>query len=374
MKLIRACWAYCDEANVLVAVLGYDIGGANTKAAVVHVDDDKVQTVTVEAEYFPVWKQSKELSSVLLALKERLKIASPDAVGVTMTAELSDAYQTKREGVHHILSCVKEAFPTSPIEVLSTNAELLSIEAALESPLDVASANWAATGWLVAQQKSNAVVVDVGSTSTSIIPIVNGKLAAQGKTDVNKLVCGELVYTGSLRTNVAAIVQSIPLESGVAGVSSELFALSGDVHVVLGNIAEADYTSETADGRGKTVPEAMARLARVVCADIDMLSEDEIHDIAVYIYREQIRQIADDLKRSIERVKTLTQEPVAVVVTGLGKEFLARRAAEELEVDEILDLDALVPRQAVYASPAVAVALMAANKTVGANLAWTSRF
>ncbi len=86
------------------------------------------------------------------------------------------------------------------------------------------------------------MVVDVGSTSTSIIPIVNGQVAAHGKTDLDKLICGELVYTGSLRTNVAAIVQSIPIRNGVAGVASELFALSGDVHLVLGNITEKDYT------------------------------------------------------------------------------------------------------------------------------------
>ena len=85
---------------------------------------------------------------------------------------------------------------------------------------------------------------------------------ARGKTDLEKLMCGELVYTGSLRTNVAAIVHSIPIRNGVAGVASELFALSGDVHLVLGNISEEDYTSETADGRGKTVPEALARLSQ----------------------------------------------------------------------------------------------------------------
>ena len=79
----------------------------------------------------------------------------------------------------------------------------------------------------------DCVVVDVGSTSASIIPIVNGQVVAKGKTDLEKLMCGELVYTGSLRTNVAAIVQSVPVKDGVAGVASELFALSADVHLIL---------------------------------------------------------------------------------------------------------------------------------------------
>ena len=54
-----------------------------------------------------------------------------------MTAELSDAYQTKREGVNHILGCVKRAFPDVPIYVLNTDAKLESLEVAKQEPLGV---------------------------------------------------------------------------------------------------------------------------------------------------------------------------------------------------------------------------------------------
>ena len=208
--------------------------------------------------------------------------------------------------------------------VLNTDAELQSIEASLDKPLSVAAANWAATGWLVAQKLKNAVVIDIGSTSTSIIPIVKGKVAALGKTDLDKLICGELVYTGSLRTNVATTVQSIPIKGGFAGVSSELFAQSGDVHTVLGHISAQDYTSETADGRGKTVPEAMARLSRVVCADTEMLTQQEIVDMATYVYGKQVEQVVAGLSKVYDRAKSLASGQVSVVVTGLGRDFLAR--------------------------------------------------
>ena len=90
---------------------------------------------------------------------------------------------------------------------------------------------------------------------------MEGQVVARGKTDLDKLLCGELVYTGSLRTNVAAIVQSVPIRDGVANVSSELFALSGDIHLIFRKHRSRRYTSETADGRGKTMQEAFARLA-----------------------------------------------------------------------------------------------------------------
>ncbi|TFH22509.1 H4MPT-linked C1 transfer pathway protein, partial [Candidatus Bathyarchaeota archaeon] len=226
----------------MVYVLGYDVGGANTKAALVYIKKGELLNAQVAVEYFPIWKKSEKLSEVIIELKQQLGASSLDGVGLTMTAELSDAYQTKREGVNNILTCVSKAFPNVPIFILNTAAELVTIDVAKQEPLAVAAANWAATGWLVSRKLKNCVVVDVGSTSTSLIPIVNGKVVALGKTDLDKLICGELVYTGSLRTNVAAIVHSIPIRNVVAGVSSELFALSGDVHLLLGNITKEDYS------------------------------------------------------------------------------------------------------------------------------------
>lgn len=354
----------------MVDVLGYDIGGANTKAAFIHTRKGALQETRVAAKYFPVWKEPKKLASVLLTLKQQLGADKLDGLGVTMTAELSDSYQTKREGVHHILACVKSVFPDVAIQVLNTDAKLEPLKKAQEEPLGVAAANWAATGWLVAQLVKDCVMVDVGSTSTSIIPVVNGQVATKGGTDLAKLICGELVYTGGLRTNVAAIVHSVPVKGEVAGVASELFALSGDVHLVLGNITEKEYTSETADGRGKSLPEASARLARVVCADMEMLTQQETREIAKYIQDKQVNQIAEGLTKVYNYTKAKAAHDVPVVVTGLGKDFIAKKAAQKIGAKDIVDFGALVPNEAVVATPAFAVALMAASKLEGAIIKW----
>ncbi|MCJ7761903.1 H4MPT-linked C1 transfer pathway protein [Candidatus Bathyarchaeota archaeon] len=346
----------------MVNVIGWDIGGANTKAAFLNTEAGAIKEVKVAVEYFPVWKEPQKLTDVLLKLKAQLYSGKLDGVGVTMTAELSDAYQTKREGVNHILACVQEAFADTPVYVLTVDAKLESMDDARQDPLGVAAANWAATGWLVSQYFENCVVVDVGSTSTSIIPILNGHVSALGKTDLEKLMCGELVYTGSLRTNVAAIVNSIPVKGGEAGVASELFALSGDVHLVLGNITEEQYTSETADGRGKSRQEALARLARVVCADTEMLTEKEITDMAKYVYEKQILQVASGLSQVYARAKKFASTKLPVLVAGLGKDFIARKAAEKIGVDVVMDLGELLPRGVSLAVPVVGVALMTSKK------------
>jgi probable H4MPT-linked C1 transfer pathway protein len=358
--------------NVLVTVIGWDIGGANTKAAFLRTKNGVIEEIRTAIQYFPVWKDPRKLANVLSTLKESLSgTAKLDCVGLTMTAELSDAYQTKREGVNHILSCAAQVFPDLPIFVLDVDAKLRSLDDAKSEPLKVAAANWAATGCLVAQLVKTCVIIDVGSTTTSIIPVIDGRVSAACKTDLEKLMVGELVYTGSLRTNVAAIVRSVPLRHCVVGVSSELFAQSADVHLVLGNIREEEYTVETADGRGKTRAEALARLARVVCADIEMLTEQEISQIARYIHGKQVEQVGEGLNQVYSRVKSLTIAKIPVVVTGLGKDFIAGTAAQRLGVDEIIDLGKLVGKAAINASPAVGVALMAASKLEGRTVQWT---
>lgn len=356
----------------MVNAVGLDIGGVNTKAAFLNTQKSTVKKLKTAIKYFPIWKREKQrLPQVLEKLRKLLvNSAVLDGVGVTMTAELSDVYLSKREGVNHILDCVTQIFADVPTLVLNVDAKLISVKDARKKPLKVAAANWAATGWMVSQIIGNCIIVDVGSTTTSIIPIINRKIAAKGKTDLEKLLNGELVYTGALRTNVAAIVNYIPIREGKARISSELFAQSGDVHLLLNHIKEEDYTVETADGRRKTKKEMMARLARVVCADIDMLNEQEVIDMARFIYEKQVEQIAEGLRQVYARMKKRIQEDFPVVVTGFGRNFLARKAAERAGLNRVIDLGELLGVDGAFVSPSVGVALMVASKLEGKTVKW----
>ncbi|MCW4030941.1 MAG: H4MPT-linked C1 transfer pathway protein [Candidatus Bathyarchaeota archaeon] len=354
----------------MVNVLGLDIGGANTKAAFLKTQDATMQELRTVIKYFPIWKKGKkQLPKVLEKLKEVLVDFALNGVGVTITAEVSDIYWTKKEGIDHVLDSVSEVFGDVPTFILDVEANLLPTKDARGEPLRVASANWAATGWMISQQIKNCIIVDVGSTTTSIIPVINGKIAAEGRTDLEKLKNGELVYSGSLRTNVSAIVSGIPVRGVVARVSSELFAQSGDVHLILGNIEEEEYIAETCDRRGKTIMEAMARLARVVCGDLDVLTQQEIRNMAKFVYDKQVEQISEGLKQVYERIKKNLQEKI-VVVTGLGRNFLARKAAKKAGFSKIIDMREMLGAEASVVSPAVGVALAVASRLEGKRVRW----
>lgn len=352
------------------SVIGWDIGGANTKAALIKTKNDKLYSIKILKKYFPIWKEPKKLVAVLFEMKNSLTLHQPNSMGLTMTAELSDVFQTKREGVNFILNSVLKAFHKTPLSILSTKGNLISIKEAKTNPLDVASANWVATGWLVSKKIRNCIIIDVGSTSTSIIPLLDGKIFAQGYTDFEKLKVGELVYTGSLRTNIASIVKSIPLGEDIINVSSELFSQTGDVHLLLGLISEEDYSVETPDKRGKTKKDAMRRLARVVCADTEILKESDIYEMANYIHSKQIDQISEGLKKVYSYIKLIKKEDVPIVVTGVGKNYLAKKAAEKLAIKKIIDIEQIIDNHTFVASPSVGVGLMEASRLNGRNIKW----
>jgi probable H4MPT-linked C1 transfer pathway protein len=320
--------------------------------------------------YFPIWKNPEKLEKILKKLTRRLTRSKRlDLVAVTMTAELSDAYRTKREGVNRILIQIENVFPTNRTLILDVDAKLGSVQEAKAKPIEVAAANWAATGWMISQLKRDCVAIDVGSTTTSIIPILNGVIAAEAKTDLEKLTNGELIYTGTLRTNVAATVHKIPVRGGTAQVSSEFFAQSADIHLILGHISEKEYTVETADGKEINRQDSLARLARVVCADAEMLSEQEIVAMARYVYEMQVEQIATALRQVRGRIDKRDGK-IAAVVTGLGRNFLARKAASNAGFAEILDFGELVGADVARVSTAYAVALMGVSCLERRSVCW----
>jgi probable H4MPT-linked C1 transfer pathway protein len=216
----------------------------------------------------------------------------------------------------------------------------------------VAAANWAATARAVALHHFDALLVDIGTTTTDLVPIVGGEVAAAGWTDPERLASGELVYTGALRTPAEAIASCVPLGDALAGVSAEGFALSGDVHVWRGDLDPADYSCATPDGRPATREFAGERLARVVCADREMLDDDAVTRLADALARAQAHRIEAAIQRVLERNPSIR----VAVVTGLGA-FLGAAAARALNL-EVVPLSQELGEAGARCAPAVAVALL----------------
>ncbi|MEP7310035.1 MAG: hydantoinase/oxoprolinase family protein [Acidobacteriota bacterium] len=329
-------------------VIGWDIGGVNTKVA--RVSGGEVRAV--RGRPYELQRNPAALAPMLQALAVEVGADDRAVHALTMTAELSQMFRTKRDGVAFVLDAVAAAFPVAVVRVFAVDGRLLLPEDARREPLAVAAANWSATAHAVARQHAAAVLIDIGTTTTDIIPIVGGAVLAEGWTDPARLASGELVYTGALRTPAEAIVQQVPLRGAMVGVSAECFALAGDVHVWRGDLSPADYTVTTPDGRPATREFAGERLARVVCADREMIDEADVSAIADAVAAAQVSRIADNLGRVLARHPSLQ----VAVVTGLGA-FLGAAAAGRLGLKTV-HLAEHLGEAAARCAPAASVALL----------------
>ena len=332
-------------------IAGFDIGGANTDLAIIDFEKGEIKNIEVDFEYLPMWSNNDDLSHVLIELIEKIcPVSEIDAVGISMTAELVDAYDTKKDGVLDVVRKCEETF-TCPIAYVGVDG-MLSKDEIEKTPLKAAAANWIATAQIATLISDNCIFIDTGSTTTDIIPIRDAKECAIGKSDFDRSATGELVYTGTLRTNLASFLDKVELNGKEYRVASELFAQTADVYMVLDLITEKDYICDTFDGEGKSKIDCARRIARVVCADLEMLSMEDIVEMSEFIHQKQVEQIADGLRQVHE-----TQNLDLIVTTGLGKDILDRPAAELLGL-EVKSMGDILSDDECTVAPAIGTAVM----------------
>jgi hypothetical protein len=298
--------------------LGLDIGGAHVKLA-----DGKGYATS---HPFAMWKQPQHLDQEL-----RTMIAQAprcDHLAVTMTGELADCFETKSEGVRFILEAVRKASDSRHTRVYLSNGTLVTPQVAATRPLQVAAANWHAlarfAGRFVRQEA--ALLIDVGSTTTDIVPLDKGEPVAAGATDTERLVLGELVYCGVERTPVCAIVESVPYRGLKCPVAREVFATTRDVYVLTGDLPEDPSSRQTADGRMVTKAASRARIGRMICADEEQFHHKDALTIAQAVAEAQAIVVSRSMEKVLDR---LPGPPTAMVVSGHG-DFLVRRVLERL--------------------------------------------
>lgn len=304
----------------MIRWLGLDIGGANLKMA----DPDGY----ARSESFPLWKQPDELHAAIA----RLLVEAPefDAIAVTMTGELADCYATREEGVCRILEQLTSVYPSQLVRVYALGNRWMTPTQAARSPWDVAASNWYALAnycrrWI--EPMGAAILVDIGSTTCDLIPLSSNLVLTDAKTDNDRLLKSQLVYTGVERTPLCALVSSLPFRGQACPVMAEFFATTLDAYLWLGEIAERSDSLVTADGRPATKSAAAFRLARMIGEEGSALSSEEIDELAFAVAERQATILAKAM--DAQRMQ-LQADCNSVIVSGHG-EFLLDAALNQLQ-------------------------------------------
>lgn len=332
--------------------LGIDIGGANIKLA------DANQFA--RSIFFPLWKTPNRLSN---AIADLVGEAGPfDGLAVTMTGELADCYSTREEGVCRILEQLTAVVPAPMVRVYAVGGEWLSVGQAARRPWDVAASNWYALAQFSARYTDHkpAVLLDIGSTTCDVIPIMNGEVHTEARVDSQRLQALQLVYTGVERTPICAVTQQLPLHGSPCPVMSELFATMSDAYLWTGDLPEDAESTETCDGQPKTRSCAAFRLARMVGEDGSSLCDQDIDSIAEAAIDAQAQQLASALDR---QRKSFGRAKCDRLVTSGHGDFLVDAVLHRLEWNpQRLSLMQLLGPEISRCGPSHAIAALATEQ------------
>ncbi|MEM7542397.1 MAG: hydantoinase/oxoprolinase family protein [Pseudomonadota bacterium] len=341
------------------AFFGWDIGGAHLKVA--HVDRaGSVTDVRVVAS--PLWRGLDELERAIGMVG--LAIDAPGAAhAITMTGELCDVFKDRREGVQMILAKFLPAVANAEhVRIFAGYSGWLSVDQEVtEDRLQaIASANWLALGAFASELVADGVLIDVGSTTTDIVPLKNGELVTAAQEDATRLAARELAYTGVVRTPIMAVCREVPFKGNSVPIASESFASMGDVYRLLDQLHLDDDLMETADGRGKDIESSAARIARMLGQDYRSADLGYWRASAAAIADEHFAQLLRAFNVVLSR---LDAPPPILVGAGIGsflvKRLAAYRACGYQAFGELIEAPQSIQSAITANAPAVAVARLA---------------
>ena len=341
----------------MTTIVGWDLGGANLKLA--RIENGRViQVVQVPC---PIRQDASKFDA---ALTEALRLCPDGAAhAVTMTGELSDVFPGRAAGVAYLVDLMREATDGEAL-FYAGGAGFLDCIRAIEQAAEVASANWHASAALLARLFVDGLFIDVGTTTTDVIPLKAGAVAARAYSDGERLAEGELIYTGAVRTPVMAVSRTAPFKERLQSIAAERFATMADVWRLLGELpAEAD-PYPTPDLKGKSTQESAARLARMLGRDASDAGLLAWSDVARHFAEIQLAEI--EVAAATLALREDIQPDAPVIGAGCGR-FIAREIARRMGRDfydfsELIECNPEMRETAAVCAPAVAVGLLAENE------------
>ncbi len=304
--------------------VGWDIGGAHVKAC--WLQDGQVRDVLQWA--CPLWLGLHHLVAVLQAAQQRWPQLGQAQHAVTMTGEMADLFTDRADGVSRIANTLAQHLgPATALQFYAGDAGWCSAADVASHWRHIASANWLASAQHVAlallqgaSPPTDALLVDIGSTTTDLIALRHGKVLTPNRNDHQRLASGELVYHGVVRTPLCVLAQQVPWYGQQVNVMNELFATTADIYRLTAELGPAHDQQPAADGGAKTAAASQQRLARLIGLDSADGSAADWLALALAWRSAQVAILQTQLARVVA-LHGLSQDTL-LVTAGCG-DFLA---------------------------------------------------
>lgn len=330
---------------------GWDIGGAHLKVACV----DMAGRLRFAEQYAtPLWRGLDRLQGALARALKQLP-GGTLRHAVTMTGELADIFKDRQTGLNTLLAlCGQHLGPNARVYTLDRG--LAPLADAKENPAAAASANWHAMAAYTAQCRTSGLLIDIGSTTTDIIPIRNGRLAHRGSDDQSRLRLDELLYSGVIRTPLMALARRAPFAGEWQSLAAEHFATTADIYRITGQLDGRHDLMAAADAGAKDRAGSIQRLARMLGTDAARYPERHHWErLAAWFAERQLQFIWQAIARALSNGGQDT-----LIGAGAGRFLVARIAARGglacIPFSDLCGADPALSDKCNICAPAVALA------------------
>ncbi|MES9991312.1 MAG: hydantoinase/oxoprolinase family protein [Candidatus Thiodiazotropha sp.] len=338
--------------------MGWDLGGAHTKAALV---DNHGRVGSVVQIACPLWQGIDHLEAGIASVLQKIGDKSCLKHAVTMTGELVDLFPDRATGVRALIDTMSRRLPDADLSIYGGSAGFLNPANAANQVLQVASANWLASASWAADCLQEGLLVDVGSTTTDLIPFADKRVLTCDYSDHQRLSGQSLVYTGIARTPLMAITEKVPFAGNWVYLMAEHFATTADIYRLNGELPDGADLLPSADNGEKSQTGSARRLARMLGLDLEATDLDGWRRVSRYIAEQQLRLVADACERALSRPGLSNTAPL--VGAGVGR-FLVQRVCRRLGrpyigFETLFSYAQPVESKVAECAPAVAVASLA---------------
>ena len=347
------------------STIGWDIGGAHLKAVLIDAAGNAVQVLQVTCS---LWKG---LDVLALAIDEVLTTFNPvnnSVHAITMTGELADIFPDRHDGVLQIIDLVNTKLNGKKLYYAGQQG-FVQFERVAENTSNIASANWFASAHYIAKKYPQALLIDMGSTTTDFMVIANGQPQCRGYSDAMRMQVDELVYTGMIRTPLMALTNRVPFAGEWCTLAAEHFATTADIYRLTGELNALEDMSDTADGKGKAILDSARRLARMIGRDVGEADITAWVALAQVFRQAQLSMLKNAAMRHfsiLDGARPLLDVKTPIIAAGVGSQLLKELALQLnrpfINVTELISSNADSEKKwASVCFPAYAVANLAIN-------------
>lgn len=233
------------------------------------------------------------------------------------------------EGMRYTASIIKMIFPKQKVHFIRVDGELIHIDDIFELDNSEASAfgctNYLGTSLLAMKNFSDGLAIDMGTISTSIIPIMDNKIDPIASYNpkgymLHRYTTGKHIWFGVMHTSLIHITNTARTRK--ANYNLILRSCSTNTLCTILGIVEPSVVNVHVNDSSKIAELEMAymKMAETVGLDIYSISQEELYEIAKDIYFQMVRKLSDNVRNILANMNYKDFSDLKVLAAGLGQE------------------------------------------------------